>query len=277
MSLKEHSIGFVGAGNMANSLIRGLLAKGVSPQNLIAADIEPGKLETLKTECGIQTADSLEIAASVDVLVMAVKPQHMASACQQLSSSLQPQSLVISIAAGITIAHLQDWLGQGLALVRCMPNTPALIGKGATGLYANKHVSAEQKQLAEELLTAVGLALWLDGEDGIDTVTALSGSGPAYFFLLMEALEESAVSMGLDADTAKKLTYQTAVGAAELAVRSNSSIAELRRQVTSPGGTTEKAMQQFESGDFRNLVRQALLAAQNRSRELAEEFGKAET
>lgn len=277
MSLKEHSIGFVGAGNMANSLIRGLLAKGVSPQNLIAADIEPGKLETLKTECGIQTADSLEIAASVDVLVMAVKPQHMASACQQLSSSLQPQSLVISIAAGITIAHLQDWLGQGLALVRCMPNTPALIGKGATGLYANKHVSVEQKQLAEELLTAVGLALWLDNEDGIDTVTALSGSGPAYFFLLMEALEETAVSMGLDADTAKKLTYQTAVGAAELAVSSNSSIAELRRQVTSPGGTTEKAMQQFESGGFRNLVRQALLAAQNRSRELAEEFGKAET
>jgi len=277
VSLKEHSIGFVGAGNMANSLIRGLLAKGVSPQNLIAADIEPGKLETLKTECGIQTADSLEIAASVDVLVMAVKPQHMASACQQLSSSLQPQSLVISIAAGITIAHLQDWLGQGLALVRCMPNTPALIGKGATGLYANKHVSVEQKQLAEELLTAVGLALWLDNEDGIDTVTALSGSGPAYFFLLMEALEETAVSMGLDADTAKKLTYQTAVGAAELAVSSNSSIAELRRQVTSPGGTTEKAMQQFESGGFRNLVRQALLAAQNRSRELAEEFGKAET
>lgn len=277
MSLKEHSIGFVGAGNMANSLIRGLLAKGVSPQNLIAADIEPGKLETLKTECGIQTADSLEIAASVDVLVMAVKPQHMANACQQLSSSLQPQSLVISIAAGITIAHLQDWLGQGLALVRCMPNTPALIGKGATGLYANKHVSTEQKQLAEELLAAVGLALWLDNEDGIDTVTALSGSGPAYFFLLMEALEETAVSMGLDADTAKKLTYQTAVGAAELAVSSNSSIAELRRQVTSPGGTTEKAMQQFESGDFRNLVRQALLAAQNRSRELAEEFGKAET
>ena len=277
MSLKEHSIGFVGAGNMANSLIRGLLAKGVSPQNLIAADIEPGKLETLKTECGIQTADSLEIAASVDVLVMAVKPQHMASACRQLSSSLQPQSLVISIAAGITIAHLQDWLGQGLALVRCMPNTPALIGKGATGLYANKHVSVEQKQLAEELLTAVGLALWLDNEDGIDTVTALSGSGPAYFFLLMEALEETAVSMGLDADTAKKLTYQTAVGAAELAMRSNSSIAELRRQVTSPGGTTEKAMQQFESGGFRNLVRQALLAAQNRSRELAEEFGKAET
>ncbi len=277
MSLKEHIIGFVGAGNMANSIIRGLLAKGVSPQNLIAADIEPGKLETLKTECGIQTADSLKIAASVDVLVMAVKPQHMASACQQLSSSLQPQSLVISIAAGITIAHLQDWLGQGLALVRCMPNTPALIGKGATGLYANKHVSTEQKQLAEELLAAVGLALWLDNEDGIDTVTALSGSGPAYFFLLMEALEETAVSMGLDADTAKKLTYQTAVGAAELAVSSNSSIAELRRQVTSPGGTTEKAMQQFESGDFRNLVRQALLAAQNRSRELAEEFGKAET
>lgn len=277
MSLKEHSIGFVGAGNMANSLIRGLLAKGVSPQNLIAADIEPGKLETLKTECGIQTADSLEIAASVDVLVMAVKPQHMASACQQLSSSLQPQSLVISIAAGITIAHLQDWLGQGLALVRCMPNTPALVGKGATGLYANKHVSVEQKQLAEELLTAVGLALWLDSEDGIDTVTALSGSGPAYFFLLMEALEESAVSMGLDADTARELTYQTAIGAAELAASSRSSTAELRRQVTSPGGTTEKAMDQFEAGGLRDLVRRALLAAQNRSRELAQEFSKTET
>jgi pyrroline-5-carboxylate reductase len=197
----------------------------------------------------------------------------MAKVCKHLSTSLQSRHcLIVSIAAGITVSHLEQWLGPGQSLVRCMPNTPSLIGKGATGLFANKNVSAEQKQLTEELLTAVGIALWLDNEDAIDTVTALSGSGPAYFFLLMEALQETAVTMGLDADTAKELTYQTAIGAAELAASSSTTTAELRRQVTSPGGTTEKAVNQFEAGGLRDLVRKALTAAQDRSKELAEEF-----
>ncbi|MBL4820050.1 MAG: pyrroline-5-carboxylate reductase [Gammaproteobacteria bacterium] len=269
--MKDNSIGFIGAGNMANSLIRGLLAKGVSPDRLIAADIDTTKLETLASDCGVRTASAQDIAATADVLILAVKPQVMEQACRPLCASLQSrQSLVVSIAAGITIAHLQDWLGRHVALVRCMPNTPALVGKGATGLYANKKVSSEQKALAEEILGAVGLALWLDSEAAIDAVTALSGSGPAYFFLFMEAMQETAVNMGLDEETARKLTYQTATGAAALAASSDLSTAELRRQVTSPGGTTEQALNQFEQGGLRNLVQKALLAAQRRSRELSE-------
>lgn len=274
MSLETSTTGFVGAGNMANSLIRGLLARGVPPRQLIAADIDTDKLEILRAECGIEVADSKDIAATADVVVLAVKPQVMRDACQQLRPSLAGRDcLVVSIAAGITCAQLADWLGEELALVRCMPNTPALVGKGATALYANDKVNPVQKTLAKDLLEAVGLALWLDEEVDIDAVTALSGSGPAYFFLLMEAMQNVALEMGLTADTARQLTYQTALGAAELAASSTVSTAELRRQVTSPGGTTEQALNQFETGGLRELVSKALLAAQHRSRELARELG----
>lgn len=259
---------------MANSLIRGLLTEGVAPAHLIVADIDSDKLKMLSEECGVQVANSKEIAATVDVLVLAVKPQVMRDVCQQLRPALEARScVVVSIAAGITTEHLQAWLGEHLALVRCMPNTPALVGRGATALFANKNVSEVQRSLAESILKAVGLAIWLDEESDMDSVTALSGSGPAYFFLLMEAMQDVALDMGLDADTARQLTYQTALGAAELAGNSIASSAELRRQVTSPGGTTEQALIQFEQGGLRELVKQALLAAQKRSRELALEFG----
>ena len=274
MSLNNSSIGFIGAGNMANALIRGLLAQGIPPQHLMAADIDSDKLQKLKDDCGIQAANSKEIAAIADVVVLSVKPQVMRDACQQIRPALEERScLMVSIAAGITCQHLQNWLGTQLALVRCMPNTPALVGKGATALYANANVSAAQRELAEAILAAVGLTLWLDDETDMDAVTALSGSGPAYFFLLMEALQDAALEMGLDADTARQLTYQTAIGAAELAASSSASTAELRRQVTSPGGTTEQALNLFEEGGLRELVNNALVAAQRRSRELARDFG----
>ncbi|MCH7814982.1 MAG: pyrroline-5-carboxylate reductase [Proteobacteria bacterium] len=272
--MESNSIGFIGAGNMANSLIQGLLAKTVSPDLIWASDIDERKLQQLADECGINTASSQQVAESVDVIVLAVKPQSMEDACQQLVTTLAERSpLIVSIAAGITVTRLQHWLGSDTAIVRCMPNTPALIGKGASGLFANNFVSDSQKQLAEQIMATVGLSLWVDSESDIDIVTALSGSGPAYFFLFMEAMQDAAKKMGLSEELARKLTYQTAAGAAELAMRSEDNTDELRRKVTSPGGTTERAINKFETGGLRELVASALQAARDRSIELSDEFG----
>jgi pyrroline-5-carboxylate reductase len=178
---------------------------------------------------------------------------------------------LISIAAGITTAHLQSWFGKNAAIVRCMPNTPALVGMGATGLFATSQVSSQQKLLAEDVLSAVGFVAWVAKETDIDSVTAVSGSGPAYFFLFMEAMQDTAKKMGLSDKLARELTYHTAAGAAALAQHSTEDIATLRRNVTSPGGTTEQAIQQFENDDLRELVDKALQAARKRSVELAAE------
>ena len=266
------NIGFIGAGNMANSLIRGLLAKGTSPALITAADVDASKLATLQQECDIAAATVEQIASTADVIVLAVKPQVMATVCRSLDTGKR-SPLFVSIAAGITIDHLQSWLGSVAAIVRCMPNTPALVGKGASGLFANPTVSAEQRQLAERLMATVGLACWVESESDIDTVTAVSGSGPAYFFLFMEAMQDAAREMGLSDELARSLTYQTAAGAAELAMQSEDDTAELRRKVTSPGGTTEQAIATLESGGIRELVANALQAARSRSIELADEFG----
>jgi pyrroline-5-carboxylate reductase len=276
--LESKNIGFIGAGNMASSLISGLLKQGVAADNLWASDIDCDKLSQLTSSTGIRSATSSEIAESADIILLAVKPQVMKKVCLALQDDIAGHPcLLISIAAGISLPHLQAWLGsdtnKDCAIVRCMPNTPALVGKGATALFANPEVSVEQRELAEQILSAVGLSVWVDKEADIDAVTALSGSGPAYFFLLMEAMQTAAAEMGLDQTIAKKLTYQTALGAASLVMASSEETGELRRKVTSPGGTTEQAITTFESGDFRGLVRKALLAAQTRSVELAEEFG----
>lgn len=272
--LQSCRIGFIGAGNMAGSLIRGLLANGVDGNRLWAADIDPSRLRQLALECSINVDDSPAVAGQSDVLVLAVKPQSMHEACEQVRTAVAAsRALVVSIAAGITIGHLQAWLGKETALVRCMPNTPALVGKGATALFAGNNVTENQQSLADAILSAVGLTVWLDSEDKIDAVTALSGSGPAYFFLLMECMQDVALKLGLDSETARQLVYQTALGAALLADSSKLSTAELRRQVTSPGGTTEQAILQFEAGGMRELVEKALTAACNRSRELARNLG----
>lgn len=254
---------------MANSLIRGLLAKGVSATSIIAADVDSAKLEQLNNDCGIRTENNQSLADAADIVVLAVKPQVMEQVCRSLT--LQSEStLVVSIAAGITIDQLQSWLGNNSAIVRCMPNTPALVGKGASGLYANAQVTNRQKELATALMDSVGISAWVGSEEDIDSVTAVSGSGPAYYFLFIEAMQEAASELGLDDDIAKRLIYQTAIGAAELALQSSDSAAELRRKVTSPGGTTEQAINTFESGDLRALVKAALQAAKARSIELAE-------
>lgn len=266
------NIAFIGAGNMAGSLIQGLINKGEDPTRILATDIDTGKVAKLASDFGIQSCTETEIASKADVIVLAVKPQGMQSLCEGLGAEIaaaKRQPLFVSIAAGVTLDSLQSWLGNDPAVVRCMPNTPALVGKGASGLFANTRVSAGQRQSAESILSAVGLSVWVDREADLDAVTAVSGSGPAYFFLFMEAMQETAREMGLSDELARSLVLQTAVGAAELAAASEDEVAELRRKVTSPGGTTEQAILTFEEQGLRKLVREALLAAQRRSEELA--------
>lgn len=271
--MNSTKIGFIGAGNMANSLIRGLLVKGKAANSIWASDIDESKLELLQKECGIHTGANADVAAQAEVIVLAMKPQIMSNACQALAIDLADKPvLLISIAAGITTTHLQNWFGASSAIVRCMPNTPALVGMGASGLFANSHVDTEQKQLAEEIVSAVGFAAWVDQESEIDIVTAISGSGPAYFFLFIEAMQDAAKEMGISGELARELSYHTAAGAAALAQQSDNDIATLRRNVTSPGGTTEQAILEFETGGLRALVSKALQAARKRSIELAEEI-----
>lgn len=268
--MNNPSIGFIGAGNMAGSLIKGLLAKGFGRDSIAASDIDTEKLQQLQRDSGIRTASNQELADSADILVLAVKPQVLKAVCEGFSLGTN-RPLVVSVAAGVTLDNLAAWLGNDVAIVRSMPNTPALIGKGATGLYANAHASEQHREIATELMNAVGLSVWVDSESEIDAVTAVSGSGPAYYFLFMEAMQEAALELGLAPEAARTLCQQTAIGACELAKSSADDVAELRRKVTSPGGTTEQAILKFESGGLRQLVKESLQAARDRSEELAKE------
>jgi len=267
---------FIGGGNMAASLIGGLIADGYPSDRIRVADPDPARLQALAQRFGVVTeADNSAACRGAGVVVLAVKPQVMGAVARALGPELaQDRPLVISIAAGIRTGDLARWLGAELPLVRCMPNTPALVQSGATALFATPAVSEAQRELAESILRAVGLTLWLEDEALMDAVTALSGSGPAYFFLLMEAMAAAGEELGLDAEAARLLTLQTAFGAAKMALEAEEGPAELRRRVTSPGGTTERALATFESGGFRELVAAALQAARDRSRELAEQLGK---
>ncbi|MBS7664393.1 pyrroline-5-carboxylate reductase [Pseudomonas lalucatii] len=272
--MNDPKIAFIGAGNMAASLIGGLRAQGVAANAIRASDHGAEQRAKIAAEHGIETfAGNAEAVAGADVIVLAVKPQVMKGVCQDLAPHLSEGQLVVSVAAGITCASLENWLGPR-AIVRCMPNTPALLRQGVSGLYANARVTAPQRQQAEQLLSAVGLALWLDEERLIDAVTAVSGSGPAYFFLLIEAMTAAGEKLGLPRDTAAQLTLHTALGAARMAVASDVDAAELRRRVTSPAGTTEAAINSFQAGGFEALVEQALNAAARRSAELAEQLGQ---
>ncbi|MQA52107.1 pyrroline-5-carboxylate reductase [Pseudomonas piscis] len=267
-------IAFIGAGNMAASLIGGLRAKGLDASQIRASDPGAETRAKVAAEHGIQVfADNAEAIAGVDVIVLAVKPQAMKAVCETLRPSLQPGQLVVSIAAGITCSSMGAWLGEQ-PIVRCMPNTPALLRQGVSGLYATDRVSAEQRHQAEELLSAVGTALWLEQEQQLDAVTAVSGSGPAYFFLLIEAMTAAGEKLGLPRETAAQLTLQTALGAAHMAVSSDVDAAELRRRVTSPAGTTEAAIKSFQADGFEALVEKALGAAAHRSAEMAEQLGR---
>ncbi len=266
-------IGFIGGGNMASSLLSGLIASGHSPQHLWVSDINPETLTTLAKNLNVNTsASNDELINAVDVVVLAVKPQTLSSVAKSAASLIQQKkSLVVSIAAGISQHSLSQWLGADTAIVRCMPNTPALVLTGATALHANEQVTPEQRNLAENIMRAVGIALWVNEESELDAVTAVSGSGPAYYFLLMEAMEKAALELGLNEVTARLLVQQTALGAAKIGLESSESPEQLRKRVTSPGGTTQKAIETFEQGGFTELVSKALHAARDRSIEMSKE------
>jgi len=273
--MKQQTLGFIGAGNMAGSLIAGLCADGYDPAKIWASDVDPEKLDGLASRFGIHTtANNLAVVENSQVLVLAVKPQAMREVATGLAAAVQRRRpLIISLAAGVTEAAIDRWLGGGNDIVRCMPNTPALVKTGATALHGDDNISAEQRSRAEAVLRAVGVAVWVEQEALLDAVTALSGSGPAYFFLLMEAMEEAAVTLGLEPKTARLLAQQTALGSARLAIESDESPAELRRKVTSPGGTTERAVGVFEQGGLRALVLDAMRSAERRAVELSTELG----
>ncbi len=273
--MNSSKLAFIGAGNMASSIIGGLVSKGFAPKRIIASDPLPATLENLKAIAPVRTAsDNIQAVLDADVVILAVKPQAMKEVLLPLAATLQQKRpLIISIAAGIEIRSIEQWLGEALPIVRCMPNTPALVQVGATALFANAAVSTEQKRLADTILRAVGIALWVDEEAQLDAVTALSGSGPAYFFLVMEAMQAAGETLGLNPDVAKTLTLQTALGAAQMAISSAVDAAELRRRVTSPKGTTERAIATLEQGGLRELFERALTDACARSKELAQELG----
>lgn len=269
-----NGIAFIGGGNMATSIVGGLI-NNAFPAKKIAISEPNSELATkLVAQYKIHLAKSNADACSTcDVIVLAVKPQIIKQVCEEISPQLNDNHLIISIAAGINSASLEQWLGKP-AIVRTMPNTPALICEGACGLFARKEVSDAQREIADQIMMSVGITAWVKDEDLIDSVTAISGSGPAYFFLMIEAMIDAGEKLGLDHETSSTLALQTAYGAAKLAQRSDVDIKELRRRVTSPKGTTEKAIESFEKDNFRQSVEHAMNACATRAKSLAEELGK---
>ncbi|MEE9310334.1 MAG: pyrroline-5-carboxylate reductase [Cocleimonas sp.] len=270
------TITFIGAGNMARALISGLVQDSTDQTNndlnIRVTDPNESQLQDIKQSWNSVSTftDNSKAIAGADVIVLAVKPQIMKLVCEPLQDDLKSQdSLIISIAAGVSIANLNLWLGeQAMPIVRCMPNTPALVQAGMTGLFANAEVSEEQHNLAESILRSVGSTLWLSHEDKLDAVTAVSGSGPAYYFLVMEAMQDAAQKLGLTAEESRLLVLQTAFGAAKLALESDDDAGTLRQRVTSKGGTTEAALNTLIKGELPELFEKALKAAEDRSVEL---------
>ncbi len=274
--MNNQKIVFIGGGNMGSCLIAGLIADGYSPEAIHVVDPDQSIRERLNLEYHINTHESPQQALdSAEIVVLAVKPQIMERAVNDIKSLLdQPRPLIISIAAGIRTETLATWLEEELPIVRTMPNTPSMVGSGATGLFATENVSTDQCGMAESVMRAVGIIQWLEDESLMDVITAVSGSGPAYFFRMMEAMEKAAVKLGLSEDQARLLTVQTAFGAAKMALESPNDPATLRVQVTSPGGTTEQALHVFDQKNIDMIFEQALTAAKVRSEELADQLGQ---
>lgn len=269
------SIAFIGGGNMASSLLAGLIADDYPPAAIHVAEPDAARRQDLNARFGVHTYAGNRLAvAEAAIVVLCVKPQQAPGVCREIGDLVVARGqLVISIMAGVTEAAIQTWLGGAVPVVRSMPNTPAMVQTGASGLHASPEVSEEGRNQAETILRAAGLIRWVTDESKIDAVTAISGSGPAYFFLLMEALEQAGIKLGLDAETAHLLTIQTALGAARMAVESDVPPARLREQVTSPGGTTERALAVFEDAGLRALVGRAAQAACERAAEISRTLG----
>ncbi|MBZ2170355.1 pyrroline-5-carboxylate reductase [Marinobacter sp. F4216] len=271
---KSPTISFIGAGNMASAIIGGMLDHGYKAENIWVSAPDDGHLQSVRKQFGVSvTTDNRHCAQQADIVILAVKPQVMADVCHDIAPVVQnTRPLMVSIAAGLTADTLDQWLGGGLPVARVMPNTPSLVGKGAAGLYANDRVSDEQKTMVQKAFESIGIALWVEEENMLHGVTALSGCGPAYFFLMLEALEEAAKNAGMADDTARSLAIQTMAGAAEMAARSEHDPAQLKQNVMSPGGVTERAIHAFEEGGLRDLFQTAYTTAFKRSEEMAEQL-----
>jgi len=269
--MSNYKIAFIGGGNMARSLIGGMIATGISNQNISVSEPRADLRKKLNEDFGVNASEeNAPVAKGADVVVLAVKPQILQEVVTPLSSLVaKARPLLISVAAGVTSSSIERWVGGDPALIRVMPNTPALIGAGISALYANSNVSDDQRALAEKIMAAVGKTIWIKEETLMDAVTAVSGSGPAYFFYVMQAIHDAAVREGLDAQTARLLSLETALGAARLAVESTEDPGSLQAQVTSPGGTTEAAINVLNNSGVRDALQKAVSAARARGGELA--------
>ena len=273
METTDKHIGFIGGGNMGQAIVRGLIQAGHPPQLLSVADPDSSRQEVLRDlHAGLVISpDNFVVAEQADALILAVKPQIMRTVADQLARSERPANqLIVSIAAGTTLKSLHAWFGSETPVVRIMPNQPAVIGAGTSVLTASASVNELQRGLAGYIGAAIGTAVWLENESLMDAATAVSGSGPAYFYLLMELIESSAIKFGFSKEVASKLTVTTALGAARLADTVGSPLVDLKRQVTSPGGTTAAALDVLEDAEIRDIFHRALEAARNRSAELGE-------
>jgi pyrroline-5-carboxylate reductase len=268
-------IAFIGGGHMTTSLVGGLRARGAAPRDLFVSDPVAAQLERLQSDFGVRTThDNAQAVQDADLVVLAVKPQDMAAAARSIAAELATRRrIVVSIAAGIRTPDLAQWLGSGTPVVRTMPNRPALIGAGITAACAGPEVGPEERVAVERVLSTAGPLVWLDDEAQMDAVTAISGSGPAYFFLLVEALEDAGVALGLPRETARRLAAHTALGAGRMVTEATDPPSQLREQVTSRGGTTAAALAVFERADLRGIFAEAIAAAARRSTELADQFG----
>ena len=270
-------IGFIGAGNMAYALIKGLLSNGFDAKNINVSDSNDELLINRQSELKITTySDNKSLLDNSHIIVFAVKPQVLSMVCLQLKNKVKPNHLFVSIVAGIRGNDINRWLGGNFALVRTMPNTPALFQSGVTGLFANDLVSNQQKELVTSILSSVGECFWVDDEKLIDAITAISGSGPAYFFLLMQSITQAATALGLDEKTANSLSIQTSLGASLMATKSGKDSKTLRKEVTSPNGTTQAAIESFQDQNFEGIVAAATRAAYDRARELSNDLGDVE-
>lgn len=261
---------------MGRSLIGGLINNGYPPEQISGTDINPKQRELTVSRFGIEVLDdNAQAVNDADVVVLGVKPQMIRTTLTPLREALaKSRPLLLSIAAGVRLKDIARWSGEELPIVRVMPNTPALVSTGAAALYANNHVTDSQHDIAETIMRSVGITIWLDNEELIDVVTALSGSGPAYYFYFMETMEKAGVALGLTKEQSRLLTLQTALGAAKMALESNDDPEILRKQVTSPGGTTEKALEVFLDNKMEEMISKAIQAAFNRSQELAKLLGE---
>ena len=270
-------IGFIGAGNMAYALIKGLLNNGFDANQINISDPNEELLRNRESELKVSTySDNASLLSNSDVIFFAVKPQVLSNVCLELKGIVKSKHLFVSIVAGIRSSDINRWLGGNFSLIRTMPNTPALFQSGVTGLFANELVDNEQKSLVSSILSSVGECFWVNEEKLIDAITAISGSGPAYFFLLMESMKQAGMALGLDEETANSLSIQTAYGASLMANKTGKDSRTLRAEVTSPNGTTQSAIESFQDQNFEGIVANATRAAYDRAREISNELGDVE-